>query len=55
MRLWHTPRDVLQDGRTVLMEAARGGHADVTRLLQEHGADIDDVDKASAASGSFAE
>ena len=43
------PRIVRQYGETALMGAARWGRTDSVRLLLERGADVDVVDRVSAA------
>ena len=44
-----------QDGNTALIKAAEAGNPDIVQQLLEHGADLDHVDKVSAATGSFAD
>ena len=50
-RVEHVSCFVRQDGSTALTRTAAFGHTDVARLLLNDGADVNHVDKVSAASG----
>ena len=54
MCVGHASRVTRQNGSTALMKAAIKGYANVVQQLLERGANVDHVDKVSAASGSFA-